>query len=64
MLPLINNNCITIKELKTLINSLPETDEYGDDYEIWIENTDAEDLSNPVKTIMKLNQGDLIFSKF
>jgi hypothetical protein len=64
MLPLINKNGITIKELKTLINSLPETDEYGDDYEIWIENTDAEGLSNPVKTIMQLNQGDLIFSKF
>ena len=33
-----NKNGITIKELKQIINSIPETDENGEDYEVWIES--------------------------
>ncbi len=62
MKPLENKTGITIKELKALINSIPETDEHGDDYEIWLEHTENQYLSSPCKVIMQLNQGDLIFS--
>lgn len=59
---LTNKKAITIKQLKEYVKDLPEVDEYGDDYEVWIENTDDEMLSNPAKSVMKLNDGDIIFS--
>ena len=59
---LINKNGITIKELKELVKDLPEVNKYGEHYELWIENTDNEFLSNSAKTIMKLNEGDIIIS--
>ena len=59
---LINKNGITIKELKELVKDLPEIDEDGDDYELWVENTDDAGLSNAAQTIFQLNQGDLIVS--
>ena len=62
MEPLINKTGITIKELKDLVKDLPETDEYGGAYEVWVENTDDEGLSNSAKTIMRLNRGDIIIS--
>ena len=62
MKPLINKTGITIKELKELVKNLPETDEYGEDYEMWVSNTDDEGLSNSAKTIMQLNSGDIIVS--
>lgn len=62
MQPLINRAGITIGELKELVKDLPEVDEDGEDYEVWVENTDDEYLSNPAKTIMSLNVGDIIVS--
>jgi hypothetical protein len=62
MSPLENKEGITIKELKELVKDLPEKDGNGDDYEVWVENTDDDGLSNVVKTIWQLNQGDIIFS--
>jgi hypothetical protein len=58
MTPLINSNGITIKELKELVKDLPETDEYGEDFEVWIET--GENLSSPCKEIWRLNKGDII----
>jgi hypothetical protein len=62
MTPIENKTGITIKELKELVKELPEKDGNGDDYEVWVENTGDDGLSNVVKTIWKLNQGDIIFS--
>ena len=62
MKPLINKAGITIKQLKELVKDLPEENEYGESYEVWVENTDDERLSNSAKTIMNLNKGDLIIS--
>ncbi len=62
MKALINKAGITIKELKELVKDLPEVDEYGEDYEMWVENTDDNGLSNVAKTIMRLNKGDIIVS--
>ena len=45
-----------------MVKDLPEVDEYGEDYELWVENTDNEGLSNSAKTIMQLNKGDIIVS--
>ena len=59
---LVNKNGITIRELKLLIKDLPEYNEYGEDYEVWIENTDDEGLSNSAKSIMRLNEGDIIIA--
>lgn len=58
--PLINKKGITIKQLKELVRDLPEVDNNGDDYELWVENTGDTGLSNPATIIMQLNQGDLI----
>jgi hypothetical protein len=49
MSPLENKEGITIKELKELVKDLPEKDGNGDDYEVWVENTDDDGLSNVVK---------------
>lgn len=62
MKSLINKTGITIKQLKKLIKDLPETDDNGEDYEVWIENTDDERLSNSAKSIIQLNKGDIILS--
>ena len=57
---LVNKQGITIKELKEFVKDLPEVDEYGEDYEVWIENTDDNGLSNSAKVISQLNKGDII----
>lgn len=60
MKALVNKNGITIKELKELVKDLPEQDENGEDFELWVMNTDGSSLSNVAKSIMQLNRGDLI----
>lgn len=62
MKTLKNKHGITIKELKELIKDLPEEDDYGSQYEVWIEHTSKKCLSNTCKSIMKLNKGDIILS--
>jgi broad-specificity NMP kinase len=54
-----NKNGITIKQLKELVKDLPEQDEYGDDFELWVMDKDGH-TSNIAKSIMQLNRGDLI----
>ncbi len=62
MKPLINKTGITIKELKKLIKDLPEVNSCGENNELWVESTINPNLSSPARTIMKLNEGDLIVS--
>ena len=49
---------LTVKELKEFVKDLPETDDDGEYYEVWIGNGDG--LSNCATTIHKLNYGDVI----
>jgi hypothetical protein len=46
-------NGMTVRELKEVVKSWPETDEFGDDREVWMEVDD--EGSNQVKSIMPLN---------
>lgn len=62
MQPLINPNGITIKQLKELVKDLPEVDANGNDYEVWVMNTDGSHLSNQAKAIYQLNQGDVVIT--
>lgn len=64
MKPLINKSGITIKELKEYIKDLPEVDGNGEDYEVWVINTDQVDTSDIAKSIMQLNEGDIIISAY
>lgn len=51
---------ITVKQIKEYVKDLPETDpSTGEEYEVWYAENG---LSNPVKTIMQLNKGDIILS--
>lgn len=58
MKPLYNNNGITIKQLKELVKDLPEQDENGENFELWVSN--AKGLSSVATSIMRLNRGDII----
>lgn len=60
-LPFNSERGLTIKELKEIVKDLPDTDEDGDDYEVWIMTSDG--LSNIVKSVYTLNRGDIIFGK-
>ena len=53
-----NENGITVAELKALVKDLPETDEFGDPYEVWIGNEQG--TSNVAKEIWPLNEGDIL----
>ena len=55
-----NDNGITIAQLKEYVKDLPEKDEYGEDFEVWMSTPDAVMVSNVVKQICRLNKGDII----
>ena len=52
---------LSVRELKEFVKDLPETDEYGEDYEVWIGETDG--LSNCATSVMRLNKGDILINK-
>ena len=49
---------ITVKQLKDRIKDLPEQDENGEDYTVWVGGPD--ELSNQVTEIWPLNEGDVL----
>lgn len=53
-----NGYGITIKELKDYVKDLPEKNENGDDFTVWMAT--GEGLSSQVKEIWQLNAGDII----
>jgi hypothetical protein len=53
-------NGMTVKELKDYLKDLPEVDEFGEAYEVWLQT--QEGLSSPVVNVRRLNQGDIILS--
>ena len=46
-------DALTIKQLKEILSVLPDTDEYGQDYEVWM--SAGNNLSNVVKSVWSLN---------
>jgi hypothetical protein len=48
------DNGMTVRELKELIKVWPETNQYGEDCEVWIET--GHNLSSPVTTVGPLNR--------
>jgi len=47
-------NALTIHQLKEILSVLPDTNEYGEDYEVWI--GDGGSFSNVVKCVCALNK--------
>jgi len=59
--PVINDNGITVRELKEFIKDWPETDpETGEDYEVWIDTGNG--TSNVAEELWRLNKGDILIS--
>ena len=60
---IIKPNGLTIKELKEIIKNMPDNDNNGEPYEVWIHTSKG--LSSPVKEISPLNKSehgsDIIF---
>jgi len=52
--PFANPNGVTIKELKEILSGLPDDNEHGEPYEIWIGNEIGE--SNQLKSVWALNK--------
>jgi hypothetical protein len=44
---------LTIRELKEILSVLPDTNEYGEDFEVWM--SVGNNLSNVVKSVWSLN---------
>jgi hypothetical protein len=53
MKQVINNNGITLKELKQLISDLPESDMSGNEYEVWLQSGTG--ITSICKAIVPLN---------
>lgn len=62
IVPVYNENGITIKQLKIVVRDLPEKDKNGLDYELWCHHKDNEGLSSIAIEIGQLNKGDLIIT--
>lgn len=50
-------DALTIRELKEILSHLPDTDECGEDYEVWIGDKNSF-TSNVVKTVWSLDLKD------
>jgi hypothetical protein len=62
MKALINDKGITIRDLKNLVKDLPDLNEDGENFEVWVEHTNDHNLSTVAKSIIRLNKGDIIVS--
>jgi hypothetical protein len=51
-----NFNGLTVKQLKDFVADLPETDQNGDDFTVWIET--GRELSSEAKAVRMLNKND------
>ena len=52
---------LSVRELKEFVRDLPEVDEYGDDFEVWIGGENG--LSNCASYVMRLNKGNILINK-
>lgn len=53
-------NGLTVKDLKNIIQNWPDCDQYGEDFEIWIDNNDG--TSSVCTGVYRLNQNDILLS--
>lgn len=53
---LLNTNGISIADLKRFLQHLPELDDDGDDYQVWLKSGDG--VSSPCTAIRLLNLSD------
>lgn len=51
--PFMTNDALTIRQLKEILSVLPDTNEYGEDCEVWM--SVGNNLSNVVKSVWSLN---------
>jgi hypothetical protein len=56
--PFTTDDTLTIRELKKILSVLPDFNEYGEDYEVWIGDKNSF-LSNSVKSVWPLNETDI-----
>jgi hypothetical protein len=54
--PFTTDDALTIRKLKEILSVLPDSNEYGEDYEVWI--GDGGSISNAVKSVWPLNKTD------
>lgn len=52
--PAVALDGLTIRQMKEILSVLPDKNEYGEDYEIWIDS--GRGLSNPVIDVWALNK--------
>ena len=50
----LTTDALTIRELKEILSVLPDTNEYGEDFEVWM--SAGNNLSNVVKSVWSLNK--------
>jgi hypothetical protein len=50
-------DALTIRQLKEILSVLPDTNEYGEDYEVWIGDKNSF-TSNCVTSVWSLNKRD------
>jgi len=55
--PFTTDDALTIRELKEILSVLPDSNEYGEDYEVWIGDKNSFS-SNSVKSVWSLNKTD------
>lgn len=55
-----NKNGITVAELKKFVMSLPDVDDDGEEYEVWLKSGDG--VSSPCIAINVLNKSDIYLS--
>lgn len=56
--PVINDNGITVRQLKSFLEDYPDRDEYGEEYGVWIDKGSG--LSSPARSLHRLNKHDII----
>jgi hypothetical protein len=62
---MINENGITVKELKDFIKDWPEVDSDGEPYEIWFcSGHNGHNLSSICTGVCRLNEGDILIGRW
>jgi len=51
--------CLTVRELKELLQDVPDQDASGEESEVWMMT--GESLSSPIRNIAPLSNGGIVF---
>lgn len=55
----IENDCMTVRELKAIVATLRDEDDVGEEFEVWMMTGDG--VTSPVVGASRLNRGDILF---